>query len=405
MKRKKVVFMLTNTGMWNLFEGLYHKFNDSNDFEPVVFLCGNVINHVWLSYPNEMPKEIADSDDRHIFTHDFKTMQLFAENNKLNYISGYNERLKKWNSIHSIEPEMIFYHDPADHYYLQEDWKPKNASLNYKTIYLHYGYLVIDRTENFYKLPIFQNAWRVFIESDIHKKIAEKDNQKEMSNFISLGYTKFDKYIECSKSSLATANNSTYSKMIIYAPHWTVSNKSNRYFSRYGTFMDSYKEIVKLMKKHKDIHWIVRPHPLLFSQIEFNFGKEKLQEVIKEFEVLENVEFNSDYDYINLFIKSDGLILDSNSFLAEYMPTQNPIIYIDKGEDLMLNSIGKELLKGCYVTRVNGNLDNIFDDVIIQKKDKLKEIRKLLTNKYLISDFETTTPSEKIFQYIIDEIK
>ena len=330
--KKNVVFMLTRVTFWNIFEGLYNKFLNDENYEPYVLICGETINHVGILYPNDIADQLEGKDEfeRVDVTHNFKELKKFAEEKQLNYTLGLDRENKVWVELEELNPDLVIYCDPYDKYYLHDSWKPVNASKVYKAVYIPYAYLVV-KTMAFYKIPIVSQAWKVFLETKEHMALAQEENDREMSNLVTLGYPKFDKYFnQTAFNGLKKYNSEKYNKTIVYAPHWTVSEKENRVYSQYGNFIRSKDTILKLMKENKDIFWVFRPHPLLFDQIKANYGIEKAKEFFNEFEKLENVEWYKDFDYISLFKTTDGLILDSNSFIAEYMPTGKPIIFLQK---------------------------------------------------------------------------
>lgn len=406
MGKKRVIFMLTRPVFWNIYKNLYYKFKDNSDYEPIVFLCGETINHIWAVYKNEIPKEKLLNTEQHLLTHTFNNLIEFAKINKLNYVSGYNEENSSWLALESFNPELVFYCDPYDSYYLKKDWEPQNASEKYKVAYIHYGYLLIN-TLKFYRNPIFKKAWKVFIETPEHTKIAEEENEQKVTNFIELGYPKFDDYyIKESnfKENFKKYKSDKYSKILVYAPHWTVSPKKDRSIGWYGNFVDIYEKMISLINDKDDVFWIFKPHPLLLPQLSHNYGESKANEIFNAFRGLENLEFYEGYDYINLFKISDGIILDSNSFVAEYMPSGKPIIFIQKKEDLMLNKIGTDIFDACYRINYENDIKEIVQKVIFEEKDVKKLQRVELTNKYLIIDKECS-PSENIYNYILNNIE
>lgn len=401
--KKNVVFMLTRVTFWNIFEGLYNKFLNDDEYEPTVLICGETINHVGILYPQEIADQIAGKDEfeKADITHNFNELKRFADENNLKYILGLDRENKNWVELEDLNPDLVIYCDPYDKYYIRDSWKPVNSSSIYKTVYIPYAYLVV-KTMAFYKIPIVSQAWKVFLETQEHRLLALEENGKEMSNLSVLGYPKFDKYFEeTSFKGLKKYDPNKYEKTIIYAPHWTVSEKENRVYSQYGNFINSKDEILKVMKENKNIFWVFRPHPLLFDQIKANYGIEMAKQYFSEFVNLENVEWYKGYDYIALFKTTDSLILDSNSFIAEYMPTGKPIIFLQKNENLKLNEVGNDFISGCHIVKDFNEIGNKIEEVVLEGKDDLKHVRDNLNEKYILC-YEN--PSNRIYEHIINEI-
>ena len=395
--------MLTRPVFWNIYENLYFQMKRSLEYEPIVFLCGETRNHVWAVYPEEMPNELLNlNKPLFLSTHTNKNLVDLMESEGVSYIQGFNEDTGYLVNLKDLDPDLVFYCDPYDIYYINDEWKPSVISKKYKTAYIHYGYLLI-KTLEFYKLPIFDSAWKVFIESDYHIKIAENELEKEVGNFVSLGYPKFDKYYITSSNTKLIEKSKEYKKTIIYAPHWTISPIKNKEISRYGNFMEHHDYIIGVINKYKDIYWVIKPHPLLFAQIVHSYGQSVAEKIFNKFEKLENVEFYFGHEYIELFKDSNGLILDSNSFVAEYMPSGNPILFLQKEEDLRLNTIGQEVFKGCYFGTKANDIDKYIEEIILKENDHLKEDRSNIIKKYLLTD-SNNVPSNEIFRYISSNI-
>lgn len=402
---KKIIFMLTRPVFWNIYNNLYKKFEENPKYEPVVFLCGETINHIWAIYKDEIPQEKLTKKKMHQLTHDFEPSIQFAKDNNLNYVSGYNQETEEWVELKNINPDLVIYCDPYDGYYLQEDWQPQNASRVYKTAYIHYCYLLV-HTMEFYKKPIFTKAWKVFIETDAHTKIAEEELGITMSNFVNLGYPKFDDYYFKETNfaeNLRKYDAEKFEKLYIYAPHWTVSPKTDRGIGWYGNFNNIYKEILELIKENKKYFWIFKPHPLLYPQLAHNYGRERADKIFNLFRNLENVEFYEGHDYVNLFKLSDGLLLDSNSFIAEYMPSGKPIVFLQKKGDLKLNKVGEEIIESCYKVDVGSDIRLQIHETLFRRDDYKYKARMQMVEKYMMLN-KKLKPTDRIYEYILKEL-
>ena len=68
---------------------------------------------------------------------------------------------------------------------------------------------------------------------------------------------------------------------------------------------------------------------------------------------LPNAQIDENVEYFGLFRTSDLLITDNSSFLAEYLPTENPIIYTHSydNDQHNLSEYGQQLTKYHYIAR------------------------------------------------------
>ena len=109
--------------------------------------------------------------------------------------------------------------------------------------------------------------------------------------------------------------------------------------------------------------------------------------------------------YDDLFLTSDGMIMDCASFLTEYTLVDKPLIFLRRPEQ-PLNEWADMLLGVAY--SVPGDqpdvIGEVLDNVIIRGNDYLKEKRSVFIQNYLnpYKDFSdgSSTASEWIFHYI-----
>ena len=88
-------------------------------------------------------------------------------------------------------------------------------------------------------------------------------------------------------------------------------------------------------------------------------------------------------DYFNVFKYSDALITDCGSFLAEYLAFEKPILHLDSQKSRGYNDIGLKILKTCYSSVSQGEIDFFINKVIDEDIDDLAESRKELKNNLL----------------------
>jgi CDP-glycerol glycerophosphotransferase (TagB/SpsB family) len=101
-----------------------------------------------------------------------------------------------------------------------------------------------------------------------------------------------------------------------------------------------------------------------------------------------------------MFLSSDLLITDCISFLTEYALTLKPVIHLRKNKQKdEFNSIVKKLDTSYYQVYSNEELEKIFNSLIKDNNDFLKEKR-----ERNIDILNTSTPaSKKIYEYIKKE--
>ena len=93
-----------------------------------------------------------------------------------------------------------------------------------------------------------------------------------------------------------------------------------------------------------------KPHPTLRTKaVLAGIFKDdsEWEDYIKQWEDLENAAYVNDGMYQDLMCKSDAMILDSISFLAEYMYTSHPMLFLKRKEQ-RFNEFGKLVVEQLY---------------------------------------------------------
>lgn len=115
---------------------------------------------------------------------------------------------------------------------------------------------------------------------------------------------------------------------VIFAPHWSLPLELNHGSSNDSTFLWSGALILEYAKRHLDVHWIFKPHPML--RIKLIQCKVMTEKEVDEYwgawrEVGEVVESG---DYIPLFYRSRAMVTDCMSFQSEYLIVNRPLIHL-----------------------------------------------------------------------------
>ena len=80
--------------------------------------------------------------------------------------------------------------------------------------------------------------------------------------------------------------------------------------------------------------------------------------------------------YHNLFMRSDAMILDSVSFLAEYLYVHKPLLMLTR-DGQYFNDFGKELMKVHYQAAGTDReaIEAFVADIVLDENDEKKEMR------------------------------
>lgn len=248
-------------------------------------------------------------------------------------------------------------------------------------------------------------CWKTFRESEFALSEAKKAGSTGMSREAYSGHPKMDVFFDSSKKfqfnwKMAQPN----AKKIIYAPHWSINERG----VKYSTFNYNYQFMYDYAKNHPEISWVFKPHPnLLFSAVEEGVfpSAEAFKEYLEKWNDLPNAKVVTGAYYQEIFATSDGMILDSDSFIVEYQYTHKPMIFLTR-DTQKFNALGNELMKILY--RVDGRdfegINKLMQKVFTHDNDIMFDARMNFFNEYL--DYEKVnkmSASQYIFKSISDE--
>ena len=193
-------------------------------------------------------------------------------------------------------------------------------------------------------------------------------------------------------------------KKIIYAPHHTVSEDDIIVFS---TFADNYQIMLSLAKKYgNDTVWVFKPHPhLKYKAIQAGIFKDmnEWKEYENQWRNLQNADVIDEGMYDELFVNSDAMILDSVSFLAEYLYVHKPLLQLTRKEQ-RYNDVGDRLIKVHYVAdgKDEEAIERFLQEVVLGGKDNKRELRE----EFFVKNFDYRNIYEKsAAENIFEQIK
>ncbi|UYZ82837.1 hypothetical protein MTZ49_09450 [Entomomonas sp. E2T0] len=264
------------------------------------------------------------------------------------------------------------------------------------SFFVNYAYQGRTKHEHvLFNLESLNNFWMIFVENNEVQNIMQEVMPNKAINSMVVGYCKMDSMYKIEKFEEKKIK-------IIIAPHHTVgSEKEGLKLSNFLLYADFFLE---LPKKYPLIDFIFRPHPLLFVTLtQDNFwGKEKVDNYLSKLLANKNITYSTEADYFDIFINSSALIHDCGSFLAEYFYTDNPQCYLLRNEsaiDEEFLTFGKEMLKHTYHAYNETQLIDFIDNVVIAKKDAMKQQRLDFANTYIKYNYPNAT------QAIIDFLR
>lgn len=262
-------------------------------------------------------------------------------------------------------------------------------TLNY---YLPYGICLDDNgTGDYLKKCVYNKEFmnmmtRIYVDSERNLRGYQEYGLLHGKNVVYSGYAKMDYFYEerdWSESEIRKmwkipdGIKSHDMKKVIIAPHHSISENS---VVKFSTFPKNVYFFLYLAKKYcNEVSFVFKPHPnLRLRAVEAKVFEsyEAYDAYLEEWNALPNARVVQESDYLNIFDTSDGMILDSVSFLAEYKYVHKPLLFLRRKEQAF-NSLGQCLLEGDYTA--NGEdyaeIEKFLQEVIINGNDVLHDKR------------------------------
>ena len=272
----------------------------------------------------------------------------------------------------------------ADVLLLQQPWGmkdyPRRLVDRTLTAYVHYGFMMMANHGMHYNIGSFHGyLWRYFAQTEDHRLLHIQHDPAMAERIAVTGYPKLDVYLDPPPSDLPDVWRQRTApgepdKRIVFAPHHALG-KDNLGMS---TFRWNHDVMLQLARENPQLQWVYKPHPNLRYAVVRNkvMSPEQYLDYERAWAQLPNAAIYDTGGYFDLFRTSDALITDSGSFLAEYLPTGQPIVWLDAERSVGLNDVGRSLAQGYYRATSPDELLSTFEQVIVGGEDPLEVVRK-----------------------------
>lgn len=351
-------------------------------FEPKIFVCP-VVNFGIENMLFEMDK----------------AFEAFKKEG-YNIVKTYDKETKEYLDIKkTFAPDIVFFTNPYKG--LQDSRYYINQFSNTLTCYVPYGIPTVNNNSA-YNLNFHNLVWKNFTETEIHQKIAYKNQINKGINRIVTGYPGFDLLLMNKDPKDVWKNKNPVLKKIIWSPHHLMHE-----LRKVSNFLEYYDFFLELAINYKDkLQIAFNPHPLLRVKLENdpNWGKERTDSYFNKWINLENGQYGDGY-YIDLFLTSDALIHDGVSFMSEYLITGKPSLFMIRNESIMdyWSVFGEETIATHYQSRNQKQVIDFIENVILNGNDWMKEKRIDFMQSTLIPK-NNQTASENILEYLENQI-
>lgn len=357
-----VLFFSILDNQWKYDSVFKMMLNDSN-FKPLIIVCPSITH------------------DRKYMLDNMKRSCEYFKKKGYPFVCGYDENSDTCIDAHKYNPDIIFFCAPypgaTEEYFTQSKFE------GILTCYVNYFYVTLN--ESWTCFDYHTKFWRYYLE---YPKLLEQINNLYYPCKINgkvVGYPHFDAFRQHMLSVEDWPIAGKRKKRIIWAPHHTVSSNTGLYamstFERYSEFM------LKIVEKYRDeLEIVFKPHPALKPRL-YNvkgWGKERTDAYYDKWATGENTAF-VDGEYIGLFLASDAMIHDCNSFTVEYLAVNKPAMFLDSGmTDDKINEVGNEARACYYKGYCEEDIENFIKMIIEGGEDILRERREAFYKNYIL---------------------
>lgn len=386
VKEKKgpvnVVFLALFDSVWK-YDDVYRIMRDDPRFNPVILVCP-VVNY-----------------SRENMLSNMNNCYNLFKSRGYDVVKSYDEAADTYVDLRNdLKPDIIMYTNPypglIDNRYFIHNFP------DILTIYVNYYY---DQSTNLpvaCDLLLHNLVWKRYCENQDLLDDCRRVMRNKGRNAVYTGFPGTDSFIEkgVTRKDVWKIKDRNV-KRIIWAPHHTISDYTS---VNYSTFLTYYDFMFELADKYRDsIQICFKPHPLLKNRLVMEWGEDKTREYYSKWENLPNGMLN-DSAYEDLFMTSDAIIHDCGSFIAEYLYTKNPSMYLTNGLSFkqQYNRFAIKCLDNYYIGRSKEDVETFVKN-LISGTDPMKEDRHKFVNGQLMPP-NGKLASENIVDDIVREL-
>lgn len=330
-----------------------------------------------------------------------------------------NDRTKSWDEAGGY-PDVLYVVSSWNDI-LSENQNYLEMPLNTLIGFIDYGMNAVENKDGSYEKEYIYNKnsaglmWKIYCDLEKTYEKYQKYNILHGKNALYTGYPKMDYFYqdriwkkdEVEKLwKIPDGMSEKAIKKIIIAPHFSVHDNA---ILKFATFKQNKWFWIYLMKKYGNISFVFKPHPNLRAiSVEEGVFKtyEDYDNYLKQIDDLPNAKVVTESSYLEYFATSDGMILDSCSFLVEYMYTKKPLLFLRR-DTQYFTDVGEEILKENYTASGEDyfGIEKFITEVILGEKDTKKEKRdQIFKNELDYKGKLGNLASENIYQDLIKSL-
>lgn len=352
--KAKVVFVASSLSMW-LYEGIYEKMlAEAERFEPHIVVAP--------------------------FTTNSPVMREAERERLQKYFKEKGIRAEDASAMAAIDPDIVFFPQCYRKIYGEgleiSDWKKR------LTCYFPYGVSFLeDRWQ--YDTRNLNWLWRFFVQSEGHRQTAHRLMTNKGSNVVAVGEPHAEEYEGVGRD--VWKPQGTPCRRVIWAPHHSFKPESKLRRTAFLWAAGAMKELAE--EYAGKIQFAFKPHPRLYVEMLTHpqWGEERTRAYFDFWRTSPNTQLEEG-GFIDLFKTSDALIHNCNSFIAEYLYTGKPALFLTdeavalKGE---MNGFGRAALDSHYIAATKEEVRSFLESTVLGGDDPNRGLREEAYATYL----------------------
>jgi hypothetical protein len=246
--------------------------------------------------------------------------------------------------IRDLQPAAVFLPTPYVAH-RHESLTPKRLGL--PVHYVNYAFNICPSEGLLFELPFFRECHAIYAENDYCVERFVHAGVKP-SHIIKTGPPALDHWdIDHGRADIPT---------VLWCPWWSTRwpGKGNNTVG-YSTFIPSYPAVLEEAARRPDMRFIIRPHPLLWSQLSedglwtiqeelhFHARASELENVTIDGSVTATTRYPAYQGHIKQFEQAWAMVTDGISFLAEFGYTGKPLLLTQAPGNPGWNPVGQAI--------------------------------------------------------------
>jgi len=330
----------------------------------------------------------------------FVDAESFLREKEIPYI-----HINKYNFCHHT-PDYLIIQTPYDNWHRNKKWRSEEfKTKGMKVVYISYGLEFVeneDAIEKHFRLPIYQNANKIFTFADFMQEDYKKFGNINTNVVKSVGHPKFDALFNANKNKLPKDLRERIGnkKCIVWHPHFPCKYSLDDGKLVQSTFSwEKNLQLLNYMCHEHEVFFIFMAHHMFWGifEKEFSIPSEDISS-FRNTIISSNNMVLWEGDYPNILACADAIIGERSAVTMETLLLQKPVCYLEQHPEIY-NRFGQDALKSFYYASQVDQVFKFIEDIKNNIDPKVYK-REQIFNDYFKKHFDGKC-GERIIEELI----